>query len=775
MLPTYRSSVFPVKSLLHNAKSDKVGRYISVYLLLKGHKTMLANLVQAILSDPEEAKNEANLELITIVKTITLCTYSNLYDACVKATQDIHQFMSRPKLGEKTVDFAKKLLRGVLFISNHLSAVVYGDIPMAESAEETPETQDQADAGVQSDQQTEICRICENRIPINDFEAHTDCCCQAYLKESQLEDVNEEMNGILREIAENWLHIPWPGEQDSSIVQNTLPAFDISLVLRSALRIDAHGADAPEELEMLEKRLPDAEQLMACNKNATLIEMASCVRQRIIRKRRMSLAIRHMSEVLRFGRGYRPLPWNTTIADFEIIKKISSGAYARVYLAKKKATGDIYAIKVLNKMDVKEKNQVKRILVERDILLKFSNPYIIRFYYSIIGMNNLYLVMEYLPGGDLYSLLQKLGALDESAVKVYTYQIAQALGYLHQKGIIHRDIKPDNILISANGNVKLTDFGLSYLAVYAGRRRSVGTIRSSDTTIANARSCVGTPDYVAPEILMKQEHSFGVDWWALGILVYEMLTGVPPFHADTEAETHERILSGLFEPLSEEEDGVSPEVIDFVNRLLIVRPEQRLGRNGLPEILSHPFLMDLNGKNVKPVFVPELGSRTDTTYFEERFNFTRDESDIQEDIARARKEKTERRSRAKCKSPTPGECSSIAHPPPVPPAPEQEDDDMSSFKSISIGQLKSANISLVTARNHRWTVSSLEQEPETPMTIGCKAKKDEKFLYLSAARTGSQFLFKSLRKDDPATIRLQRQQLCASQGFRPPAMRRYVK
>ena len=772
MLPSIRSSLLPFNAILRNAKADKVGRYIGIYFLLKGYQTTLDNLVKQMSSGPEEGISPATAELIAITRNFTTCSYSALYAASVKAAQEIHTVMGR-KVGPETLRFARRLLRAILFISNHLSAVVYGDQAFNEIGPQNPVSREEEAFEVDSDGETEICRICENRIPIDEFEAHTEHCCKACLKESELEDVNEEMRAVLGEISENWLHSPWPGEEDDA-VYHILPAFDLSLVLSCALKIDAHGADAPEELDLLSKRLPESEQLMVCNQSANLIEMASCVKQRIVRKRRMSLAMRHMSELLRFSRGYRPLAWHTTIADFEIVTKISSGAYARVYLAKKRTTGDIYAIKVLNKKDVKQKNQVKRILVERDILLKFSNPYIIRFYYSIIGANNLYLVMEYLPGGDLYSLLQKLGALEESAVRVYTYQIAQALGYLHQKGIIHRDIKPDNILISATGHVKLTDFGLSYLAVYGPRRRSVGAIHTVDPTIANSRSCVGTPDYVAPEILLKQEHSFGVDWWALGVLVYEMLTGTPPFHAETEAETHERILSGEFEPLDEEEDGASPEAIDFVNRLLNLNPEERLGRNGLSEILNHPFLRDLNGKPVKPVFVPELGSKTDTTYFEQRFNFTCDESDIQEDIMRARREKSERRvTRQKSKS------LSLGTSPLIPvqsetPATDQDDEDISDFKSISIGQLKSANISLVTARKRSWTVSSLETEGEQSLAIGSKRKKrDEKYLCLSPlVRTGSigQLHVTHPKRDPPTRPGLYRGPV-GSAGFRPPAMR----
>ena len=243
--------------------------------------------------------------------------------------------------------------------------------------------------------------------------------------------------------------------------------------------------------------------------------------------------------------------------------------------------------------------------------------------------------MEYLPGGDLYSLLRELGSLDEKSAKIYTYQIVQALGYLHSNGIIHRDLKPDNILISAEGFLKLTDFGLSYIGIVD---RQMGEIVPSDPNLVKSSSFVGTPDYIAPEIILNQEHSFPVDWWSLGIILYEFIMGVPPFHANTEAETHERILKGAYMLPTEEDDDVSPECIDFIKQLLQLNPEKRLGTKGVEEILNHPWFKGIDSDHIEPVFKPELKSKEDTGYFQERYEFKGDsDSDIIDDINRSLK------------------------------------------------------------------------------------------------------------------------------------------
>ena len=231
--------------------------------------------------------------------------------------------------------------------------------------------------------------------------------------------------------------------------------------------------------------------------------------------------------------------------------------------------------------------------------------------------------MEFLPGGDLYSLLQKMGSLDENTTKYYFLQILSALKYLHSSGIIHRDLKPDNILIAEDGKVKLTDFGLSYLGV---RNR-----QNQDPSLVQAKSLVGTPDYVAPEIIMNSNHSYSVDYWSMGVILYECLIGEPPFHGEDEKQTYKNILSGKY--IINEDDGLSPEAIDLIHKLLILNPEERLGSKNIDDIFNHPFFkgVDINGE---PPFVPQLANEEDTEYFETRYTFNeKDEADIVADIS----------------------------------------------------------------------------------------------------------------------------------------------
>eukprot|EP01114_Cavostelium_apophysatum_P017666 TRINITY_DN5304_c0_g1_i3.p1 TRINITY_DN5304_c0_g1~~TRINITY_DN5304_c0_g1_i3.p1 ORF type:complete len:1047 (+),score=344.11 TRINITY_DN5304_c0_g1_i3:221-3361(+) len=259
----------------------------------------------------------------------------------------------------------------------------------------------------------------------------------------------------------------------------------------------------------------------------------------------------------------------TRLRDFQFIKPISKGAYGKVFLARKKKTGDLYAIKVLNKDDLRAKNQVAHIKAERNILANSNHPFIVKFYYSFKTKENLYMVMEYLNGGDLYYLLKNLGCFDEKMTRMYIAEVTLALEYLHSRGIVHRDLKPDNLLVGHDGHIKLTDFGLSkeglsinrfamYEQMYSptdvlatpdsssfsndyenfspgnsppnnSSPFSSPSVRRADrmggTAATRRYSFVGTPDYLAPEVILGTGHGPEVDWWALGVIMFEFLTG----------------------------------------------------------------------------------------------------------------------------------------------------------------------------------------------------------------------------------------------------------
>ncbi|GFP88277.1 probable serine/threonine protein kinase ire [Phtheirospermum japonicum] len=296
----------------------------------------------------------------------------------------------------------------------------------------------------------------------------------------------------------------------------------------------------------------------------------------------------------------------TSIEDFEIMKPISRGAFGRVFLARKRSTGDLFAIKVLKKADMIRKNAVESILAERDILISVRNPFVVRFFYSFTCRENLYLVMEYLNGGDLFSLLRNLGCLEEDMARVYIAEVVLALEYLHSLNVIHRDLKPDNLLIGPDGHIKLTDFGLSKVGLinstddlsgpsaFLGDDKPKAVAHSSQKREQRKKhSVVGTPDYLAPEILLGMGH------------------GIPPFNAE-----HPQLTRDI--------GCIS------CNKLLIENPVQRLGATGSGEVKRHPYFKDINWNNLsmqKAAFIPSADAH-DTSYFMSRYIWNLEEENI---------------------------------------------------------------------------------------------------------------------------------------------------
>ncbi|XP_020540672.1 probable serine/threonine protein kinase IRE isoform X1 [Jatropha curcas] len=325
----------------------------------------------------------------------------------------------------------------------------------------------------------------------------------------------------------------------------------------------------------------------------------------------------------------------TSIEDFEIIKPISKGAFGRVFLAKKRATGDLFAIKVLKKADMIRKNAVESILAERNILISVRYPFVVRFFYSFTCRENLYLVMEYLNGGDLYSLLRNLGCLDEDMARMYIAEVVLALEYLHSLSVIHRDLKPDNLLIGQDGHLKLTDFGLSKVGLINSTDDLSGTSFSStdffddhETKSHNSskrdqrqkHSVVGTPDYLAPEILLGMGHGATADWWSVGIILFELLVGLPPFNAETPQQIFDNIMNRDI-PWPKVPEEMSFEACDLIDKLLTENPVQRLGATGAKEVKQHPFFRNINWDTLarqKATFIP-VADAYDTSYFMSRY------------------------------------------------------------------------------------------------------------------------------------------------------------
>ncbi|CAN6478657.1 unnamed protein product [Victoria cruziana] len=338
----------------------------------------------------------------------------------------------------------------------------------------------------------------------------------------------------------------------------------------------------------------------------------------------------------------------TSIEDFEIIKPISRGAFGRVFLAKKRTTGDLFAIKVLKKADMIRKNAVESILAERDILISVRNPFVVRFFYSFTCRENLYLVMEYLNGGDLYSLLRNLGCLDEDVARIYIAEVVLALEYLHSLRIVHRDLKPDNLLIAHDGHIKLTDFGLSKVGLINSTDDLSGPTASGSTLLEEyehhsfvpehenprerrqKRSAVGTPDYLAPEILLGTGHGTAADWWSVGVILFELIVGIPPFNAEHPQTIFDNILNRNI-PWPHIPEEMSHEAQDLIDRLLTEDPGQRLGAKGAEEVKQHVFFKDINWDTLarqKAAFVPASDGAFDTSYFTSRYSWNQSDERV---------------------------------------------------------------------------------------------------------------------------------------------------
>jgi protein-serine/threonine kinase len=334
--------------------------------------------------------------------------------------------------------------------------------------------------------------------------------------------------------------------------------------------------------------------------------------------------------------------------DFRTVKVIGKGAFGEVRVVQKVDTGKIYAMKTLKKAEMFKKDQLAHVRAERDVLAESNSPWVVQLYYSFQDSQFLYLLMEFLPGGDLMTMLIKYDTFSEDVTRFYMAECVLALEGIHKLGFIHRDIKPDNILIDAKGHIKLSDFGLStgfhkqHDSAYYQRlfensgqtqnqsgRNSVAvnsivlTLSSKDaiaTWKANRRklaySTVGTPDYIAPEIFLQQGYGQECDWWSLGAIMFECLCGYPPFCSDDAHQTYKKIL-GL-EWTFPDDVHLSHEAIDLIKRLLCPA-QHRLGLNGgAKEIREHSFFQGVDFDSIRSIeapFIPTLKSITDTSYF----------------------------------------------------------------------------------------------------------------------------------------------------------------
>ncbi|CAL5442823.1 unnamed protein product [Camellia sinensis] len=339
------------------------------------------------------------------------------------------------------------------------------------------------------------------------------------------------------------------------------------------------------------------------------------------------------------------------VDDFELLTIIGRGAFGEVRLCQEKKSGNIFAMKKLKKSEMLSRGQVEHVRAERNLLAEVASHFIVKLFYSFQDAEYLYLIMEYLPGGDIMTLLMREETLTETVARFYIAQSVLAIESIHKHNYIHRDIKPDNLLLDQNGHMKLSDFGLckpldcsnlspinEYEVINDGNLRESMDVNGCFPDNGNgnrwkspleqlhhwqmnrrtlAFSTVGTPDYIAPEVLLKKGYGKECDWWSLGAIMYEMLVGYPPFYSDDPITTCRKIVHWRNHLKFPEEARLTPEAKDLICRLLC-DVEQRLGTREAHQIKVHPWFKDVVWDNlyeIEAAFKPEVTGELDTQNF----------------------------------------------------------------------------------------------------------------------------------------------------------------
>lgn len=309
------------------------------------------------------------------------------------------------------------------------------------------------------------------------------------------------------------------------------------------------------------------------------------------------------------------IPRTKSMDDFQPLKLVGKGSFGKVILVKYFNNEKIYAMKILDKEEIIRRKQIKHTKTERLLLEKLHHPFIAQLQFAFQDTKKLYLVTEFMQGGELFFHIKRRTGFKEVSAKFYMSQIFLAIDYLHKNGYIYRDLKPENILIDKEGNIKLTDFGLS-------------KVISNDGDINTTNTLCGTLEYIAPEIFQRKPYDKSIDWFSFGVVLYEMLTGQLPFNIKNE-EFDESKYKNIKYP-----EKMSPEAKELIEKLIEIEPEKRLGYNSSDEIRNSAFFKEVDfekvyNKEYRPPFKPRLNGELDLKYFD--INFTEDNDAFSDD------------------------------------------------------------------------------------------------------------------------------------------------
>ena len=453
-----------------------------------------------------------------------------------------------------------------------------------------------------------ICRICECQINKEEFESHIQQCLGCHSMKVEWQQTNEEINKFLKseEISKKL------NPKIIKMMKNTLDEalFTSSLshyLSRKLIDQLKNEKNIPQNIiDLFDKRY----QLMV--KGTELAKKAAA-----------SIC---SEDSPNFNDGYSMPPISLPrLSDFDIIAPISRGAFGSVFLCKRKQTDDIFALKVILADDYQTKNEV--LDTEREVMCRASNPSVVSLYWSFRACGTIFFVMSFARGGDLFSLLESVGSLDEDTAIFYIAELIHAVEYLHSLDVVHCDLKPDNILISDTGHLQLTDFGLSKFGAEQREfnrsllfrfAQSPSVVEKCDDGSPRKRGIVGTPHYIAPESLLKSDYSPPIDWWAVGAIAYELIVGQPPFVGDSEQEVFSKIVAGKYQWPDDVE--VSKEYKAFVNDLLQLDPKKRPNAAALKKYAVFKGINFGKIYQQQAPFVPDLKNSTDLSYFQNARN-----------------------------------------------------------------------------------------------------------------------------------------------------------